>query len=145
MSGAGLRRDIATHTTRIPTQMTITVALTGTIMLRSSQDGRPKPASLLSAFGPPPPPIGGASVSEIETKTVDRVYGTFGDAVLAALEDADDNDGDDDDGESGHNRDHQVEVGQEVHDCRLQGCIDLFFFSESFFISQKINMKNSTS
>ena len=53
--------ESATHTTRIPTQTTITVALTGTIMFKSIHSGNPGKLDLVSALLTLPP-NGGARV-----------------------------------------------------------------------------------
>lgn len=55
--------DMATQTTRIPTQTTITVAETGTMMSRSIHSGRPGKPVLVSALFELPP-NGGARVPE---------------------------------------------------------------------------------
>ena len=66
MRGGGLRRDIATHTTKMPTQITTTVAQTGTMIFRSSHSGMPgKPAfppANVESEPPVPVPNGGAIV-----------------------------------------------------------------------------------
>ena len=63
ISGGGFLRDMATQTTKIPTQMTTTVAQTGTIMFRSNHSGTPgKPALDMESEPPAPLPNGGAIV-----------------------------------------------------------------------------------
>ena len=115
MSGGCFLLDIATQTTRMPTQTTIMVALTGTMILRSIHSGSPGKLDLVSALFTVPPK-GGASVPG------KREIVTFSNVVVATLEHADDNDGNDDDGKGGHHWHDQVEVGQESHELRLEVC-----------------------
>ena len=64
MRGCCFLLDTATQTTRIPTQTTMTVAETGTMMSKSIHSGRPgNPANLVSAVLVLPP-NGGARVPE---------------------------------------------------------------------------------
>jgi hypothetical protein len=53
---------MATHTTSIPTQITTTVAHTGTIMFRSNHSGIPGNPAFDIESEPPPVPNGGAIV-----------------------------------------------------------------------------------
>ena len=112
MRGGVFLLESATHTTRIPTHTTIMVALTGTMILRSIQSGKPGKLDLVSAsliF----PPNGGARVPSIEKHT-------FSDGIIAAFDDTDNNDGNDDDCKSSDNGDDEVEVGEEGHDLGLE-------------------------
>ena len=110
--GGCFRRDSATQTTRIPTQTTTTVALTGTMMFRSSHSGTP--GNSCRSRGSPPK--GGARVPAGGQRALAAV--TFGDGVvvLAAPQDAYDGNGDDNDGQRGNDGDNEVEVGEKVHD-----------------------------
>ena len=106
------RLERATQTTRIPTQMTTTVALTGTMISRSSQSGKLGKPLLVSRLLAPPPK-GGARVTEKNKRTFSHI-------VVAASKDANDGDSDDDDGESRGDWHNQVEVGEEIHEARLE-------------------------
>ena len=66
MRGGVFLLDSATHTTKMPTQTTMMVALTGTMILRSSQSGNPGKLDLVSALFTLPP-NGGARVPNRET------------------------------------------------------------------------------
>ena len=113
MSAGVLRLDTATQTTSIPTQTTMTVMLTGTMMFRSNHSGRPSrwnpPLDVPLPWGPP---NGGANVPE-NKKTA--FINTFNLAVLAGADDAYDDNGDDNDGDGGDDGHDEVGVGEEVH------------------------------
>ena len=67
MRGGGFLRDIATHTTSIPTIITTTVAHTGTMMFKSNHSGIPGNEPALAMSLPDDPvPNGGAIVPENE-------------------------------------------------------------------------------
>ena len=59
--GGSFLLERATHTTRIPTQTTMIVALTGTIMFKSIHSGKPGKPAFVSALLTVPPK-GGARV-----------------------------------------------------------------------------------
>ena len=116
----------ATQMTRTPTQMTITVAATGTIMFRSTHGGSPGNwDSLVSPMSLRPvpelaPPIRSKSLAK---KNVNLNWITFVNwqRVSVMSEHANDSNGNDDDSYSRNNGDNQVDVGQEVHHRVLEG------------------------
>ena len=110
-----LRLVTATQTTRIPTQTTMTVAVTGTTTSRFSHLGRPgippdppDPSLKSPPLSPPPEPPGppkagptrSESLKKREKQTVITWFETWRESgSLAASKDADDGDGDDDNGD----------------------------------------------
>ena len=96
--GGDFLLESATHTTSMPTQTTMIVALTGTIILRSIHSGKPGKLDLVSALLTLPPK-GGARVPKNEKHT-------FSDSIILASDDTNDNNGNNDDCKSSNNRDN---------------------------------------